>query len=112
MANGSRSRDLDDKEPYWTKQVTLWKRSGLSQAAFCREYNLSLSRFLYWRKKLMSSSEEAVSFVKLPAISIGSTSSHALSLTLGDFYRVEVTENFDEATFRRLLDILEERRQP
>lgn len=110
MANESvRSRDSDSSEKYWEKQVALWRRSGLNQSAFCREHKLSRWSFHYWRKKLLRKSREAVSFVKLPAISINSAQPAAISVRLADRYSVEVKSEFEAATLRRLLDVLEER---
>lgn len=109
MANGTRSRDLNGKQRYWEKQIELWRRSGLNKSAFCREHKLSRWTFHYWKKRLQRSSEEAVSFVKLPAITINSAQAAAISIQLGDRYNVEVKSDFEAATLRRLLDVLEER---
>ncbi len=109
MANRTRSRMHNGKQQYWQKQIELWRRSGLNKVAFCREHNLSRWTFHYWNKKLLRSPEEAVSFVKLPAISLSSAQCAAISVKLGDRYSVEVNNDFEAATLMRLLDVLEER---
>jgi hypothetical protein len=109
LASGSRSKNLNSKQQYWQKQIELWRRSGLKKAAFCRENNLSRWTFHYWNKRLKSDAEEAVSFVKLPAIAIASVRAAAISVKLGDYYSVEVKSDFEAATLSRLLDVLEKR---
>ncbi len=37
---------------YWETQVTAWKSSGMSQAEYCRQNDLPLSRFYSWKAKL------------------------------------------------------------
>lgn len=112
MANElSRWRGSDSSEKYWEKQVELWRRSGMNQSAFCREHKLSRWSFHYWRKKLLKSSRETVSLVKLPAIAISSAQPSAINVRLDDRYSVEVKSDFEAETLRRLLDVLEERSQ-
>ncbi len=35
----------------WKQQIQTWKLSGLSQARFCKNNNLTYHRFVYWRGK-------------------------------------------------------------
>jgi hypothetical protein len=110
MADGTQSRNLNSKQQYWQKQIVLWRRSGLSKVAFCREHKLSRWTFHYWKKKLQrGSAGEAVSLVELPALAISSAQPAAIRVKLGDCYSVEVNGHFEAATFSRLLDVLEER---
>ena len=111
MAYDSGSKIRDDKQQYWKKQIKLWRRSGLSKVAFCRENRISRWSFHYWKKRLQGNSEGAVSFVKLPEISIGSAQSAVFSVRLSDRYSVEVKSDFSPEALKRLLDVLEERNQ-
>jgi hypothetical protein len=111
MAYDSGLRISNGKQQYWKRQITLWRRSGLSKVAFCRENKISRWSFHYWKKKLQKESEEVVSFVKLPTISIDSTQSATFSVRLSDRYSVEIENNFSSEALKRLLDVLEERNQ-
>lgn len=42
----------DEKSEYWGKQVDLWKASGLTQPQFCKQHELTLSTFTYWRSRI------------------------------------------------------------
>ena len=37
---------------YWQNQINCWRTSGESQSSFCKAYELSYHRFIYWRRKL------------------------------------------------------------
>lgn len=41
------------KRSYWQAHINEWSKSGVTQKSFCRENNLSLATFGYWRKKLL-----------------------------------------------------------
>jgi hypothetical protein len=45
---------LDDEEgpEYWQNHLDSWHRSGLSQAAYCREHDLDYNRFRKWKVHL------------------------------------------------------------
>ena len=39
-------------EAHWAQHINSWKKSTLSQNAYCRSHNLSSSQFSYWKRKL------------------------------------------------------------
>jgi hypothetical protein len=39
------------KAAFWKRHLAAWRDSGLSQAAYCRQQDVSLSSFGYWRGK-------------------------------------------------------------
>jgi len=44
---------MQSKKPdEWRKRIEEWKQSGVSQAVYCREHNLALATFGYWKRKL------------------------------------------------------------
>ena len=45
---------LDDEEgpEYWQSHLGNWARSGLSQAAYCRNHDLDYNRFRKWKERL------------------------------------------------------------
>jgi len=54
----------EEKPSFWQSQVSSWRRSRLSQAQFCRDHNLKVRDFGYWKRKL-SWTSESVRFVPL-----------------------------------------------
>ena len=43
------------KAQYWQQHITDWKKSGLTQSAFCAQNDIKASALHYWRKKLSPS---------------------------------------------------------
>jgi hypothetical protein len=43
---------MQAKREQWAQRLAAWRSSGQSQAAWCREYGVSLASFGYWRGKL------------------------------------------------------------
>ena len=54
--------------------VRQWEDSGLSQAKFAAQHNLTLVKFRYWIKKLREPVEEVSAFVQLNGFSTQSLS--------------------------------------
>jgi len=96
----------EEKPSYWQAQVSSWRGSGLSQAQFCRDHNLKVRDFGYWKRKF-SQSSSAVSFVPLRVKSSPSPSS-SLGLVLDSGLRIEVREGFSSGTLRDLIHTLRE----
>jgi transposase len=106
----------------WNAILNDFRRSGLTQAEFCRRRDISLHSF---RKRLYSprpsradslgappAAAAAPHFVPVairpdPSPSISAPPSH-LELVLTDGRRIAVAPGFDPQTLRRLLAVLEE----
>lgn len=41
-----------EKAACWQQHITDWQQSGLSQQDYCKQHELTLSSFGYWRKRL------------------------------------------------------------
>jgi len=52
-----------DKHKFWQSHIESWEHSGSTQSAYCRNNGLSSKLFGYWKRKLCSKGEAAVSFV-------------------------------------------------
>lgn len=84
------------KREYWHSHFEQWRTSGLSAAAYCRQSELRITTFYYWKsvfekpaeKKAPSStsavpsrpSQQQSAFIPLSAIA----APEALTLTIGD----------------------------
>ena len=42
----------------WQRTIAEWQDSGLCGAAFCKQQSLVYHRFVYWRRKLSTSSAQ------------------------------------------------------
>lgn len=71
-------------EQPWTEHVASWQSSGLSQNAYCREHHLKISRFGYWKRKLVGpdTGQQSQSASHTPAF-VPLTVSHTTTSTNG-----------------------------
>jgi hypothetical protein len=66
------------------KLVEQWRQSGLDKLTFCREHNITYSRFIYWSKQMSESSMgNTSSFVALTVESENASKSICLQGTNG-----------------------------
>ncbi len=115
-----RSRTID---PRWDALLNDFRRSGLTQAEFCRRREISLPSFrnhLYKpnRSKSPSSNDRSaagvgprflpVSIIPDPTPSIPVSQPH-LEFILSNGRRIAVAPGFDPQTLRHLIAVVEER---
>ena len=106
----------------WNALLNDFRRSGLTQAEFCRRRDISLHSFrkrLYSPRPLQADSSNVrtattavphflpVTILPDPATSTPAPPSH-LELVLADGRRIAVAPGFDADTLRRLLAVLEQ----
>jgi len=97
----------EEKPSYWQAQVSSWRGSGLSQAQFCRDHNLKVRDFGYWKRKL-SRTSDSVRFVPLQVKSSAIRPSSSLGLVLDSGLRIEVREGFSPGALKDLIHTLRE----
>ena len=51
-ARRRREEQARQREAHWRKVLAEWSKSGLTQAAFCRERGLSVSALRWWKREL------------------------------------------------------------
>jgi hypothetical protein len=76
-----------DKTQYWLAHIDAWRGSGLSQTQYCKQQDIKLHNFVYWRKRLRPSAEPSTKLLKIGGVS--TSSRVVLSLPLG--IRMEVS---------------------
>lgn len=104
-----REIEREEKRRFWEGQLQCWKEGGLSQAQFCRQNDLKVSQFLYWKKRLLPDSLPG-QLVELPIpkfqrsglLSFGSP----IGLIIADKYRIEIDRGFDPETLHQVLRVL------
>lgn len=97
------------RRQFWEGHVRAWEQSGLAQAAYCRREGLKVRNFGYWKRRICEGGGE-VSFVSLqvrPGIFQESSPACALKVVLGGGQKIEVEEDFDPRTLKRLIHLLE-----
>lgn len=113
----------------WTKRVERWKDSGLSAREFAAETGINASSLNSWSWRLRAEERRgqeapmeiadaltgasAAGFVELPMASVSRGVAHSsacsadqLELVLASGVRIRVPMGFDEATLKRVVDVL------
>ncbi len=102
----SREDERKRKERYWSHHLLTWKKSGLTQAEYCRGNQLSSKCFTYWKRRI----ERPDPSMKLVPVRVSPVSepkpSAELAFVFRDRYRVEVGDGFNPETFERLVRVL------
>jgi len=101
-----------EKRRFWKKHIETWTASRLSQSAYCREHQLKLCSFRYWKQKHCRPANSAISLVPVQ-IAAGfqrpvEPKPSVLRLAINDKYKIEIECGFDPVTLKRLVLTLEQ----
>lgn len=56
------------KEDFWQQHIAAWKKSGLSQQAFCQQHDIKPHNLHYWRKRLAASVDQPKALIPINVI--------------------------------------------
>jgi hypothetical protein len=114
MAEKTTGGRREDKRKFWEGHVEKWRRSGITQAEYCRRHNLSRKSFTYWKGR-MKGAAKSVSFVPVKVVDVpekavawGDAGSSSGIVLYKDGYRIEVMEGFNVEVLGQVLRILGE----
>jgi hypothetical protein len=54
-----------NKAKFWQDHITAWQSSGLSQVAYCKQHEIKLHNFTYWRNRLSPAKAPSAKLMKL-----------------------------------------------
>jgi hypothetical protein len=46
------------KQAFWERHIELWRNSSLTQVEYCRQNNLSIKSFGYWKRRIKELAED------------------------------------------------------
>jgi hypothetical protein len=93
---------------YWKGHIEAWQASGDTQSEYCRQHELKLKAFAYWKRKFDESPAKAVFHpVRIVAGEAIEKTSPSLSLMIGSRYCIEIRDGFNPATLRQIVETLE-----
>ncbi len=91
-----------ERESYWRGVISQQKASGQSIAAFCRKSGISAPSFYAWRRRLANRATPQFVALSLPAADL------EFEVRLTNGASLVVPSGFDDATLRRLLQVVAE----
>ncbi len=98
------------RQDYWGRQVENWIESGLSQTQYCKDQQLKLPTFQYWKSKLGRLSLSRPLIPVTIKSTISSTSGYfpsGVSLSVKDRFNIQLEIGFNQDTLLSILDLLE-----
>lgn len=91
----------------WKKRLREWRKSGLSQAEYCRQKGLRIKSFAYWKRKEKPEQKE-VGFVGLSIPTIERVQDESpVRVILKSGYVIEIKDGFAPSTLRDVVRVLE-----
>ena len=103
--NENRAAERAEKRRYWEEELKNWKESGLTQAEYCRDKDLHVHQFLYWRKRIFPEKSSAT-LVELPVRATTPCRSSAITLVVDGSFRIEIGEGFDPLMLEQVVRIV------
>jgi hypothetical protein len=97
--------EAEQKRRHWQTHIERWQRSGLNQIAYCKQNNLKVHQFTYWKKRIQHKDRD-IAFVplrfaqNLPAV----VNPSRIQLTTPNGYKLELCGAFDQTIVRQLLN--------
>jgi len=89
-------KSAEYKRKIWSERIASWKQSGLSQRAYCKQHQLVLGTFCYWRGRLKK--QKACSPTGKPRflpVTLTQPKHAALILKINDRHSIEIKPGFD-----------------
>ena len=98
----------EQKRVLWKRHLEEWRKSGGTQAEYCRRHMLSTKSFTYWKRRFKQ--KQSVSFVPVqvkaePPVSADNSSALVL---WKEGYRIEIKEGFKSEVLGKVLRTLRE----
>lgn len=100
-----RKTRLSSTQQFWEAHLENWARSGLSQAEYCRQSNVSIKSFGYWKRK-STKRDFPVELIQLTPGQIFVNPSLRLHTASG--YQIEIPDGFCRTSLKTVLQILRE----
>lgn len=97
----------EQKRAYYEKHLAAWKRSGLTQRAYCQQESIAYGTFKSWGNQLRSASKP-LQFVEATAVEAEPAASHGLVLqiSLANGSRIGVSAQASQVVVEQVLKLV------
>lgn len=101
------------KKELWEQHIESWRSSGLTQVQYCREHQLKIPTFQYWKSKFerrnLSRPLLPVAIQSNSPPMASSSVSSGIAITVNDQLRIELDVGFNRDTLLKTLDLIQGR---
>jgi hypothetical protein len=92
---------------FYQKHLERWQQSQLSQKEYCRQNEIILHRFTYWKKRLADDNQAGPTFVPVPlAQNFSHSATSKIDLIIAGGFKIQVGPGFDPVTLKQLIHTL------
>lgn len=94
----------EERISYWRGIIGKHAASDLSAAAFCRERDINISQFHWWRRRFKREQPKCKGTGFLELVSCSKSQHSGIRIYLSDRIFIEVDRGFDPFTLRSVLE--------
>ena len=93
---------------FWEEHVETFRKSGLSQKAYCRQQSISYWSFNSWKRKLEKSKVKN-NIIEIPRDKFKSLTSppNPFEIIVSDNLKISIPDNFDPEILKQIIHAVE-----
>lgn len=107
MQNRNTSKKREQQRQDWQKHIKQWQESGLKQAEYCRQNNLSDKLFYWYKRKYADLKPDTKKFIRIPSVNnTGNSPAGKYEIILQGNIHIRVNHDFNSENLKRLIETL------
>lgn len=108
MSKSNNAEEQRTKQKFWSAHIDAWKKSDLSQAEYCRHYNLKSYQLSYWINRKPHRINSLPVLVEIPLRESDPQIVSASGLQLVTRYgeQININDNFSVESFEKVMLVL------
>ena len=96
----------EERITHWREVIEKQAASGISAAEFCRDHNIIIHQFHWWRNRFRKENAEGKEAGFLELVPCSKSQHSGIRIRLSDGLSIEVEQGFDPLTLRCVIETL------
>ena len=96
----------EERVIHWRAVISKHGTSGLSAAAFCREHDISIHPFHWWRRRFKKENSQGKESAFLQLVPVTKSQYSGIRIRLHNRLCIEVEQGFDPMTLRGVIEAI------
>ena len=93
----------------WSERIASWKKSGISQRAYCEQHQLALGTFAYWRGRLKKlEAGDHTGKPRFLPVTLKQQSHASFTLLINGRHQLEIQSDFDPDLLNKIVQALQQ----
>ena len=94
----------EERVTHWRAVIRKHGESGLSAAAFCREQDITIHQFHWWRRRFRKENSQGKESAFLQLVPLTKSQHSGVRIRLHNGMLIEVEQGFDPRTLRDVIE--------